>query len=121
MMQVKPVASASPNGDFHVNRRFRWIPTHTLQRIQADEDNHREHVVARVERCGIYTKEFWPTAPTPIIGSRRAVINKVGGLRSYHSLDGYGSYGDYKRSAESRGHSRAKKPWRRNRQRDIFF
>jgi len=48
-MQITPVASASPNGDFRVIRDFRWIPQHELDRIARIERAHMERLIDRAE------------------------------------------------------------------------
>ena len=116
MMQIKPVASADPNGLVRIARNHRWIPTTTLQRIQAVEEAYRFQTMNKVYDHGIYLTDFRPQISPPTIGSRRAVITAFNYEDRKESRSEHGQ--------ESRGHefykSRLRIQRRRNsRQADI--
>ena len=109
MMQLRPVASATPTGFTRINRRFRPILMAETEKVEAAEIRYEKKVQAIVSKRGIYTKRIRSKAPTPnTIGSRRAVAIK---LNHDEQRDDLG--GNYRRSAESRSHSRAKAQRRR--------
>ena len=114
-MQITPVASASPNGDFRVIRPFRWIPQHELDRIARIERAHQERLIDRAEDfeeaeyrwqnqvqrlrnaadAGLEPYELEPSR----IGHRRSVIVTGGENRRYSY-----SIGDAVREGKSRTH-----------------
>lgn len=79
-MQLTPVASASPNGDFQVIRRFRRLPPQALKALEAAEDAHQERVIEDVSERGIYRRPVQAVSSGERLSSRRAVIAENGGL-----------------------------------------
>ena len=71
MMQDTMIASADPEGNFKVNRRYRWIPDHTLKLIEAIENDHFENIVEDVSENGIYRRESTPQTAPRTIGFRK--------------------------------------------------
>ena len=78
MFELTPIAFATPDGNFQVNRRFRWIPDHTLKAIEAIEDDHFHHIVEDVSERGIYLKEFNPQTAPRTIGFRKDATLREG-------------------------------------------
>jgi len=78
MLQIKPVASASPNGDFHDFRETSPTRSHMVL-DELDELLHRMTIVDTVSERGIYLKESVPQASQRTIGFRKDVqINENG-------------------------------------------
>jgi hypothetical protein len=79
-MQLTPVASASPNGDFRVQRRYRRLPPQALEVLEAAEEAHQERVIEDVSERGIYRRPVQAVSSGERVSSRRAVIAEHGGL-----------------------------------------
>lgn len=112
-MQLKPVATATPDGNVRIARRYRWIPTSVLMEIELIEMEHREAVIETVERneerrlesaiAAYYERYGFPGRHPMPVSSRRAVIEEFGELPRVMSR------GD---GLKSRSHSRAKSRFR---------
>lgn len=52
MLQIKPVASASPNGTVHIARRYRSVSYNqrVMQRVESIEENHRQQLIRKVTK-----------------------------------------------------------------------
>lgn len=117
-MQLKPVATATPDGKTVIARRYRWIPALVLMEIERIEQRHRElpirtlEMFEEMERDRLEAQPYQGSGRHPVtVSSRRAVMLE------------YGYYGSRRLDAESRSHSRAKEPLknaRRSGLRDLF-
>ncbi len=65
---ITPTASATPDGDYQVDRRFRWIPEHKLQSITAIEQAHRDQIA---NEAVIVKRDFHPTKVAETVGLRK--------------------------------------------------
>jgi len=89
-MQLKPVATATPDGNVRIARSYRWIPALVLMEIELIEQEHRELVAETADRlerqllemriAAYYDLHGIPGRHPVTVSSRQAVILEVGEL-----------------------------------------
>ncbi len=88
MFDCQPIASATPDGQVHIDRKHRWIPDDTLKYVEGVESSYREQLARTTSRDGIYKTNSQPQTSPRTIGFRKDATLRDDILRRDNRGDG---------------------------------